>query len=202
DDYLGIIIPKYIKHPMGIVIHKVLGTITTEIELDTKTLMAPGIFGTAIIDNKINILPDMYRLFEMAAPELYGKENDPSTQLQKKKRILIVDDTAFFRLIESEYVQSAGYDVIQAENGKQALSCLEEEHVDALILDIVMPHMDGWEVIKTIRTEERWKHLPVMAVTSLFDEENAQKGFEAGFNAWEAKLNKERLLEKLSKILA
>ena len=73
--------------------------------------------------------------------------------------------------------------------------------MDAVILDIIMPEMDGWETIRAIRADSRLKDLPVMAVTSLADDIDAQKGLEEGFTQWEAKLDKDRLLEKLSNML-
>ncbi len=203
EDTLGVIIPKLVKHPMGIVINRVLTTITSNVELDTETIMAPGLFGSAVLEDKITLLPDMYRLFELAAPEWFGDNGSKKDEDEKKPLVLVVDDTPFFRMVESDYLNSVGYDVVLAENGKKALDILEDQEVDAVILDIIMPVMDGWETIKAIRGQERLKNLPVMAVTSLGegDEDTAQKGLDAGFTEWEGKLNKIRLLEKLKKMM-
>lgn len=202
EDTIGIIVPKQLKHPMGIVFHQVINTVETVVELDTQTIMGPGLFGTAVINERITLLPDMYRLFELAAPEWYQTEpvvnrQDPA----RKYRVLLADDTPFFRMVETEYLQSAGYEVLEAEDGRKALGILESEPVDAVILDIVMPHMDGWETIRAIREDERLRKLPVMAVTSLSDESLARQGIDAGFTQWESKLNKTRLLEKLAAML-
>jgi two-component system chemotaxis sensor kinase CheA len=70
-----------------------------------------------------------------------------------------------------------------------------------MVLDIIMPVLDGWGVIKAVREEPRWNNLPVLAVTSLGDEETMQRGLESGFTDWETKLNKTRLLEKLGAML-
>lgn len=190
-----------IDYPMGIVIDRVIDTVSARIELDTSTMMAPGLFGSAVIDGKITMLIDMYRLFEIAAPEWYDKESIKTKKGKKGKRILLVEDTPFFRMIETEYLESAGYKVTQAEDGRRALKLLELHAFDAVVLDIIMPGLDGWEVIKKIRGDDRLKGLPVLAVTSLDDEETAAKGLEAGFDDWEAKLNKTRLLEKLNALL-
>ncbi len=197
QDKMGVIIPKLVQRPMGIVINSVIGTINASVELDTKTIMSPGLFGSAVIDTKITLFPDMYKLFEMADPELAKLDMEAKKKQSQKPKVLLVDDTAFFRMIESEYLVSAGYEVKVAENGRKALQILEKEIFDAVVLDILMPEMDGYEVIKEIRSEQRWKDLPVLAVTSLGDEISSQKGMDAGFTDWEAKLNKERMLEKL-----
>ncbi len=204
SDTIGVIVPKQIKYPMGIVFHQVINTVQTSVELDTGTIMAPGLFGSAVLDGKITLLPDMYRMFEMAAPEWYTTAKKTGKDGTKRKyRILLTDDTPFFRMIESEYLTSAGYEVIQAENGKKAMQILEEqaEAVDAVVLDIVMPEMDGWDVIRAVRADKRLKNIPVIAVTSLGDDSLAQKGFEEGFSEWELKLDKTRLLEKLAAML-
>jgi len=195
---VGVIIPKNIKKPMGIVIKNVIGTLNTQVDLDTETIIAPGLFGSTVLEGKITILPDMFTLFEIAAPEYFR----PQSSDEKKKKILLVEDTPFFRMIESDYLKSVGYEVVTAENGKKAMSILNEQDFDGVILDIVMPEMDGWETIKAIRKEEKWKDLPVIAVTTLGDEETVKEGLDAGFTAWESKLNKTSLLEKLNTLVA
>ncbi|MBF0572945.1 MAG: chemotaxis protein CheW [Desulfamplus sp.] len=200
DQTIGVIVPKQMKYPMGIIIHNVEGTINAVVDIDTKSIAAPGLFGSAILENRITLLPDMYRLFELAAPEWYRNKSISKSNSDLKK-VLIVEDTPFFRMVERDYLTSAGYDVLEAENGKQALEILYEQKVDGVILDIVMPEMDGWQTIRAIRSDIRLKDLPVMAVTSLAEDIDPQKGFKAGFTQWEAKLNKERLLDKLSKML-
>ncbi len=199
-DTIGLIVPKQ-THPLGIVMSRVINTINAVVDLDTSTIMAPGLFGSAVLDGRITLLPDMYRIFEMAAPEWYDPKGAGSTCAMGRCRILLADDTPFFRMVEKDYLTSAGYDILLAEDGKKALQVLEEEVVDAVILDIVMPRMDGWQTIRAIRADERLRDLPVMAVTSLEDEALAAKGRRAGFNEWELKLNKTRLLEKLAAML-
>ncbi|QTA88417.1 hybrid sensor histidine kinase/response regulator [Desulfonema magnum] len=201
EDIIGIIVPKQTKHPLGIVMNRVINTLNAVVDLDTTAIMAPGLFGSAVLDGKITLFPDIYRIFELAAPEWYKTEKAIRTNSDRKYRVLLVDDTPFFRMVESEYLTSAGYEVIQAENGKKAMQILEEESVDAVILDIVMPKMDGWKTIRAIRADDQLKRLPVMAVTSLDSEGLSQEGLKAGFTEWELKLDKIRLIEKLSAML-
>lgn len=202
EDTLGIIVPKLIKYPMGIVIGAVKETVHTQVEIDTRSITSPGLFGSAILAGRITLMPDMYRLFELAAPEWYQGANGAQKEAASKKRILIVEDTPFFRMIEKDYLASAGYEVLEAENGKQALDILGSEIVDGVILDIIMPEMDGWETIRAIRSDPGLKEIPIMGVTSLAEDvESEKRSRTEGFDQWEAKLNKERLLEKLSDML-
>ncbi len=206
DDILGIIVPKQMKYPMGIVFHQVINTVAASVSLDTETIMGQGLFGSAVLDGRITLLPDIYTLFELAAPEWYSTKRAEGSGPQRKYRVLLAEDTSFFRMVEKEYLESAGYEVLIAENGAVALRILEEETVDAAILDIVMPKLDGWGTIAAIRGDDRLKNLPVMAVTSLGDEGKSsnpmrERGFEAGFDEWEMKLNKTSLLEKLAALI-
>ncbi|NJL60484.1 MAG: hypothetical protein HC887_13420 [Desulfobacteraceae bacterium] len=110
DDMISVIIPKQIRHPMGIAMNKVINTIETSVELDTAAIIAPGLFGSAIIDGKITLLPDMYRLFEIVAPEWYKPDPPlplPRGEAARKRRVLLAEDTPFFRMIEGEYLSSA-----------------------------------------------------------------------------------------------
>ncbi|MFO7749178.1 MAG: response regulator, partial [Desulfobacteraceae bacterium] len=199
---IAIIVPKTVKYPMGIVIGSVQGTLNAAVEIDTHSITAPGLFGSAILDGRITLLPDMYRLFELAAPEWYDGDAGSKKNQPLAKRILIAEDTPFFRMIEKDYLISSGYEVLEAENGKEALEILGSETVDGVILDIVMPEMDGWQTIRAIRADSSLKDLPVMAVTSLAEDVEAeQRSKKEGFTKWEAKLNKERLLEKLAEML-
>ena len=203
EDTIGVIIPKHIKHPMGIVMENVIGTETTIVKLNTKTIMAPGIFGTSVLNGKITIFPDMYSLFQMSAPELNEPEDSDGEIRGKsdKYKILVVEDTPFFMMMITDYLTSAGYDVLQAQNGMRAISILESESVDAIISDIVMPELDGYGLIKMIREDDRWKNLPVIAVTSLADDKSSAKGLSLGFNSWELKLDKDRILKTLEKYI-
>ncbi len=202
DAQIGIIIPKIGEKPIGVVINRIIDTVETAVELDTKTIVAPGLFGSAIIKDRITLMPDLYRLFEMAEPGQFGGEEFKKKKKEKKHRILIVDDTPFFRMVERDYLESANYKVDSAQDGEEALEKLAENEYDAVVLDILMPRLDGWGVIEEMRNDERWKHIPVLAVTSLGDEASLEKGKEMGFTDWESKLNKERMLEKISAMIA
>ena len=204
DDTIGVIIPKHVKYPMGIIMENVIGTETIVIDLDTSTVMAPGIFGTSILNGKITIFPDMYRLFQMAAPELMEDDHEKPVKKEADKtlnKILVVEDTPFFLMMIVDYLTSEGFIVSTATNGKKAFEKIERDMPHAVICDIVMPEMDGFEFIQTLRKNDRMKKIPVMAVTSLSDAAAEKKGLAAGFDAWELKLDKESLLTKLNMII-
>lgn len=76
-------------------------------------------------------------------------------------RILVVEDDADVRYVLSDALQDAGYVVATAIDGVDALDQLEEHPPDAILLDLMMPSMDGWQFLETCQKDERWSHIPV-----------------------------------------
>ncbi len=99
-------------------------------------------------------------------------------------RILIAEDEERLRKVIKKYLMNEGYDVLEAGNGEEALTVLDMEEVDLIILDVMMPVMDGWLTLKTIR---KTSQIPVMMLTARTDEEDTVFGFELGADDYVAK---------------
>src|SRR3989339_966451 len=119
-----------------------------------------------------------------------------------QSKILLVEDTPLFLTIVKEYLSSVGFEVVTAMDGKQGLTKLEEQHFDLVLSDIEMPVMDGFGLIKAIRAQEKYRKLPVLALTSLSDNDTVQQGLKAGFNEWLVKLDKEQILSTINRYLS
>ena len=91
------------------------------------------------------------------------------------KKILVVDDNP-----EILYVIKQGFftefEILTAENGKKCFRQLELEIPDLILLDIMMPDMNGWEVIKRLKESERWKDIPIIIITARHDESVKKAG--------------------------
>ncbi|WP_338814768.1 response regulator [Bernardetia sp. Wsw4-3y2] len=103
------------------------------------------------------------------------------------KRILIVDDDIRNVFVMTSALENHDADIIEAFNGKEALEVLEEESVDLILMDIMMPIMNGFETIENIRKQEKWKDLPIIAVTAKALEEDRKKCLEVGANDYMTK---------------
>ncbi len=90
-------------------------------------------------------------------------------------RILVVDDTAICREPIAEALRARGYDVVCAESGQEALSSLREHRPDLVLLDVVMPDLDGLAVLRTMRRNPEWRSLPVIMLTNKADRESVQR---------------------------
>jgi DNA-binding response OmpR family regulator len=116
------------------------------------------------------------------------------------ERILVIDDEVDYANVVKKLLEQGGYEVILAHNGKEGLEKLREKKVDIVLLDIMMPEMDGFEVCKRIR--EEFKSLPVAIVSVKGDEEDIVKGIELGANDYFTKpYNKVILLTKIKSLI-
>ncbi|MDY0095901.1 MAG: response regulator, partial [Candidatus Vecturithrix sp.] len=120
---------------------------------------------------------------------------------RKNTHILLVEDSSFFLNIEKSYLEAAGYQIITAQHGKEALEKLEQTPVDIVVTDIDMPVCNGYEFTKTLRSHEQWKTLPVMALTALSGEKDREKGREAGIDEYQIKLNRDEVLKALELLI-
>lgn len=93
------------------------------------------------------------------------------------KTILIVEDEPILREIMKDYLLEEGYQVLEAGDGKNALALFEEHEVDLIILDIMLPELDGWSVCRRIR---KTSNVPIIMLTARSDEDDTLLGFELG----------------------
>lgn len=93
-------------------------------------------------------------------------------------RILVVEDTKNFRTLMAARLEQAGYQVLQAENGQEALFILENQQVDLIISDIMMPLIDGFELIENLRQANYGT--PILTITARESFEDKEKGFRLG----------------------
>ena len=103
------------------------------------------------------------------------------------KNILVVDDSDITRLIATRALKAAGYKVIEAVNGKAALSLLDARSVSMVVCDLSMPIMDGIAFVKAAKALPNHRLMPVLMLTVADDEEQLEKGRNAGVDAWMTK---------------
>ncbi|MBN1550799.1 diguanylate cyclase [bacterium] len=117
-------------------------------------------------------------------------------------KVLIVDDVPLNRKLQQAYLDAVGYDVILAEDGVDALKKVNEEFPDLVLLDVMMPKMDGFQVCQRLKTDERTRFIPVILVTALNEISDKIKGIEAGADDFISKpFNKLELLARVKSLL-
>jgi CheY-like chemotaxis protein len=103
------------------------------------------------------------------------------------KRILVVDDDEMVLMALGELLKPEGYDVETVSSGSEALRKLEENTYDLLMLDVIMPEMDGFELCKRIRQEEKYQEIPIIFLTAKSRDEDRARGLDAGANLFLSK---------------
>jgi DNA-binding response OmpR family regulator len=120
-----------------------------------------------------------------------------------KKKILVVDDEEDIRNLAKQMLEMEGYEVIMASDGKEALSIAEKEAPDLILLDVVMPGMDGFEVCKILKSQQKTRSTPVVIFTVLDSEAHKKRGRDAGADGYAAKPFKiEALLAEVKRQIA
>lgn len=94
--------------------------------------------------------------------------------------ILVVDDSSANVTMLTDYLEDSGFRTVVANNGEQALQVADQEHPDLVLLDVVMPGIDGFETCHQLKAQELTKDIPVIFMTALSSTEDKVKGFEAG----------------------
>jgi two-component system chemotaxis response regulator CheY len=117
------------------------------------------------------------------------------------KCILVVDDSETVRQVLQLTLANAGFDVVEAEDGVEALEKLSGAQVDMLITDLNMPNMDGLELIKKVREEGSHRFTPIVMLTTESSEEKKLAGREAGASGWIVKPFKPEQLLKVIKMV-
>ena len=118
------------------------------------------------------------------------------------KKILVIDDLPENVLLLREKLEEAGYEVITAYDGKSGLMMTEEEQPDLVMLDVMMPEIDGLEVCKLIGKNEKTSFIPIILVTAKSGAEDIKEGLEAGaFDYIKKPFNKIELLARVNSAL-
>jgi len=105
----------------------------------------------------------------------------------RKHRVLIVDDEPSARQTAEALLLPEGYDLASAASGQECLTLLASSAVDLILLDVMMPGMDGFEVCSRLKANDAWRHIPIILVTALDNRETLVRGLDAGADDFLAK---------------
>lgn len=115
-------------------------------------------------------------------------------------RILVVEDDINTRKLICAILRRSGFEPLQAEDGIQALEIMDKEHVDLVVLDLMMPNMDGYELTRELRSV--WKHLPILMLTAKQEPRDKHEGFLAGTDDYMTKpMDEQELIFRIKALL-
>jgi DNA-binding NarL/FixJ family response regulator len=121
--------------------------------------------------------------FEIQVNQVDMKE----TNAGNPKKLLLIDDDPNLILLVKDYLEFRGYDVVTAENGREALQVLEQQTPDMIICDVMMPEMDGYSLVSTIRSDPKTSWIPVLFLSAKGQSQDRVKGLNIGADVYMVK---------------
>ena len=123
--------------------------------------------------------------------------------MSNKKRILLVDDEGKFVVALKIRLEKSGYQVSQAYDGEEALSKARSENPDLIILDLMLPKVDGFMICSLLKKDDRYKHIPIIICSSRIREEDKELGRKVGADAYITKpFDSQDLMDTIKRLLS
>ena len=118
------------------------------------------------------------------------------------KKIMVIDDSVTIRQAVGYTLKNAGYDVVEAQNGLDALKQMEAQPIGLFICDVNMPGMDGIAFLKKMKENDSYKHAPIIMLTTESSKDKIAEGKDAGAKAWMVKpFVPQQLLDAVKKLM-
>jgi chemosensory pili system protein ChpA (sensor histidine kinase/response regulator) len=161
-----------------------------------------GISGATILgDGRIVLILDINALVRTGAPVVELKSAAP-TPSDDRPLAMIVDDSITVRRVMERFLQRNGMRVVTAKDGLDAVSQLQDNKPDIILLDIEMPRMDGYEFASHVRNDERVSDVPIIMITSRVGDKHRARAIEIGVNDYLGKPYQDsNLLEAIQRLL-
>lgn len=123
---------------------------------------------------------------------------------EEKGKILIIEDDRYISKMYQLKLSLEDYDVQVAENGKQGVDKMKEFMPDIVLLDILMPELDGFEVLKIVKSDPTTKNIPVLIMSNLGQEDHVEKGIKLGALGYivKSQYTPSKVVEKIKSVLA
>lgn len=121
----------------------------------------------------------------------------------QNKKILLVEDDSFLLDIYKKKFQLSGLEMQVVEDGEEALEVIERDPPDVLLLDIVLPHIGGWEILRKIKGDKRFEKMQVVVLSNLGQKEEVEKGLDLGAVKYlvKAQFTPNEIVEEVKKLL-
>lgn len=185
---------------MGLAVDEIVDIVedVLKIELTSETA---GLLGTAVINGTATDVIDVSHYLVVAFPDWF--EESRKTRVKAARRILLIDDSPFFRNMLAPVLGTAGYKVTSVENAEQALALRDQGVMfDAIVSDIEMPGISGFELASMIKADSRWEDIPIVAISAHGTADDFERGHNVGFSDYVVKMDRGALLRSLTETLS
>lgn len=217
DQELVVLVSQVNNREVGLLGALPVDVLESSTVIDTSTHRQPGVIGSTIIQGTTILIADIYELVTAVYPEwgaakvvspvAIESQSPPdlsAATAHQATTLLLAEDSDFFRNQVKRYLEEAGYRVLAAADGQAAWEMLLHnlEQIKLVVTDIEMPRLNGLELAKRIRAEQKTASLPVIAVSSLAGEEDRDRGKAAGVDEYQVKLDRDSLVDSIHRLLA
>lgn len=189
DDLVPCVVIRVRDHLYGLVVRDIMDIQMTDSMIHSDSVDRKGLLGTVFMKNQTTTILDIHSILEdqNAGKAIYG-----ARKKIKNGKILMIEDSPLYQKIQKDFLEEAGYEVITAANGKEAMLILQsEQSFNLIVTDIEMPVMNGWDFAEELRKSEgSYKRIPIIAVSSKVSSQDKDRGVKCGFNEHLEKLNK------------
>lgn len=190
---------------MGMIVDEIVDIVDEELDIQ---LLADGkgLLGSAILAGHSTDLVDVSFYLTQAFHDWFGSPEkiteSANPQNGKRRRVLLVDDSQFFRNMLTPLLTMSGYDVTTVNDGAEALAICQDEKFDVVVSDIEMPGMNGFEFAEKLRSQDKWKTVPMVALSAHSSAADMARGRDVGFDDYVPKYDREALLHTLQQTFA
>ena len=186
DQDSAVVIVRAAGGELALLVQQVLGRHEVVIKaLGALLAAAPCAAGAALIGERMVLVVD---LADVAARSLSTKPSEPRLRpravSRTRAKVLVAEDSPLIRDAIRRELSRAGFEVTVAEDGEQALGLARAQRFDAVSSDVMMPKMDGYELVRALRQEPHYRQIPIVMVTSKDARIDAMKGLDAGADAY------------------
>ncbi|NBC34697.1 MAG: response regulator [Alphaproteobacteria bacterium] len=188
---------------MGLVVDEIVDIVEEYMQVELSG-DGPGLLGSAIIDGKATDVIDAGYYLTQAYRDWFTSKGEAMVEEEHHERVLLVDDSPFFRNMLAPMLSVAGYTVTPVQSVDEAMAlCDAGQDFDIIISDIEMPGMNGFDFAEKVKKNGcRWHHTPMVALSSHATPRDLDRGRRAGFNDYVAKFDRDTLLASLSETLS
>lgn len=206
--FFPVIVAQSVEKKIAIMVDELIG----RQEIISKAIGDPlknikNIAGATILGSgRVVLILDIPSIIESAEGVMVRPEASRLKVLsreKKKKTILLAEDVLSTAMLEKNILESVGYSVVIARDGKEALEKSAQETFDLIITDLLMPRMDGFELVAALKKDKLYKDIPVIIVTTRESDADKRRGLEVGADAYilKSEFTSEGLLEIIERLV-
>jgi two-component system chemotaxis sensor kinase CheA len=180
---------------MGLMVDEIVDIVEDTLDIAVGSDRA-GVIGSAVVRGQATEILDVGHFLPMAYEDWFRRKDMRVDEAART--LLFVDDSAFFRNMLTPVLKAAGYEVTTVAGAREALTLLKDgRRFDVLVTDVDMPEMDGFALAETVRKEQRFGEMPIIALSSYSSPESIERGRRAGFHDYVAKFDRQSLVAAL-----